>query len=170
MSLHKIIKESIDDFDWIKDVKTNRDIAQEIYDGLKWHKEGVSYIVRTQWSDIPFLVTPTNISKHGAKITPAVFYRGFVKYVINTWAIHGMEEWKEIYWSVRGLIGQKINNNLNESVLVEDPLIWINDIESSIDIDNLSGYYFTWEDHLNRKFYIKDYIGEFEFSSLGSRW
>jgi hypothetical protein len=44
-----------------------------------------------------------------------------------------------------------------------DDFDWIKDIESSIDIDNLSGYYFTWEDdHLNRKFYIKDYIGEFE--------
>ena len=114
----KNINESDEDpLKWIKDVMTNQDIAQEIYDGLKWHKEGVLDIVRTQWNDIPFSVRPTNISKDGAKIIPGVFYKGFVKYVINTWGIHGMEEWKEIYWSVRELIGQKINNNLNESEL-----------------------------------------------------
>ena len=79
---------------------TNQDIAQEIYDGLNGNKEGVLDIVRTQWNDIPFSVRPTNISKDGKNNT-GVFYKGFVKYVINTWGIHGMEEWKEIYWSVK---------------------------------------------------------------------
>lgn len=114
----KNINESDEDpLKWIKDVKTNQDFAKEIYDGLKWHKEGVLDIVRTQWNDIPFLVTPTKVSRHGAKITPGVFYRGFIKYVSNTWGIHEMEDLKEIYWSIRGLMGQKINNNLNESEL-----------------------------------------------------
>ena len=125
----KNINESDEDpLKWIKDVKTNQDFAKEIYDGLKWHKEGVLDIVRTQWNDIPFLVTPTNISKHGAKITPGVFYRGFVKYVSNTWGIHEMEDLKEIYWLVRGLIGQKINNNLNES----DDLNWVSDTTNKV--------------------------------------
>jgi len=44
-----------------------------------------------------------------------------------------------------------------------DDFDWIKGVESGINIDALSGYYFTWQDdHLNRKFYIGDYIGEFE--------
>ena len=40
MNLKKIIREEMDNsLQWIMDIKTNNDIAQEIYDGLEWYKE-----------------------------------------------------------------------------------------------------------------------------------
>ena len=36
MNILKIIKEEVDSFDWIRDIKTNNTIAEEIYDKLNW--------------------------------------------------------------------------------------------------------------------------------------
>jgi hypothetical protein len=76
------INESEEDneLQWIMNIKTNNDIAQEIYDGLEWYKEpNVSTdFVKNQWSDINFSVRPG--FKEKPIISPSSFYRGFTKW------------------------------------------------------------------------------------------
>jgi hypothetical protein len=85
----KNINESEEDneLQWIMDIKTNSDIAQEIYDGLEWYKEpNVSTdFVKNQWSDINFAVRPGFTEK--PIISPSSFYRGFTKWAEEKWGI-----------------------------------------------------------------------------------
>jgi len=100
--------ESEDPLKWIKDVKTNDDIAQEIYDELEWdalHKR--PHIVRNQWNDIPFSVRPSQ-KKESAIIIPSVFYKGYRDYMRKKWGIYDPDIQKEIYFKIRYLMYQKV--------------------------------------------------------------
>jgi len=112
MNIKRIIREELDDFDWIKDVKTNDDIAQEIYDGLEWDTSdewggGRPYIARTQWNDIPFSVIPSQ-KKESPIIIPSVFYKGYRDYMREKWGIYDLDIQKEIYLKIRYLMYQKV--------------------------------------------------------------
>ena len=101
-----------DDLDWIKDIKTNDDIAQEIYDGLEWDTSdewggGIPYIARTQWNDIPFSVIPSQ-KKESPIIIPSVFYKGYRDYMREKWGIYDLDIQKEIYLKIRYLMYQKV--------------------------------------------------------------
>jgi hypothetical protein len=93
------INESEEDneLQWMMDIKTNNDIAQEIYDGLEWYKEpNVSTdFVKNQWSDINFSVRPG--FKEKPIISPSSFYRGFTKWAEEKWGIE-KERTLDVYW------------------------------------------------------------------------
>ena len=112
-----------DPLKWIKDVKTNQDIAQELYDGLVWHKEDDTVFVTPQWNGHRFSVRPSKYGRDKIIINPSSFHVNYRKYMIETLGIWRMEDGREIYFSLRKLIAQKIHNNLNES----DELDWIKD-------------------------------------------
>jgi hypothetical protein len=119
------INESEEDneLQWIMDIKTNNDIAQEIYDGLEWYKEpNVSTdFVKNQWSDINFSVRPG--FKEKPIISPSSFYRGFTKWAEEKWGIE-KERTLDVYWKLIALIHNKIKKPITES----DDLDWIKDV------------------------------------------
>lgn len=107
--VNKNINES-DDLDWIKDIKTNNDIAQEIYDGLEWYKEpNVSTnFVRPQWNDYNFSVRTSKENKEKVVIHPHSFHIGFTQYLLDNWGIYDVLEKRKIMKRVKELINQKI--------------------------------------------------------------
>ena len=124
--VHDNLNESEEDneLQWIMDIKTNNDIAQEIYDGLEWYKEpNVSTdFVKNQWSDINFSVRPGFTEK--PIISPSSFYRGFTKWAEEKWGIE-KERTLDVYWKLIDLIHNKIKKPITES---DDPLQWIKDV------------------------------------------
>lgn len=125
MNLKKIIKEETNDFEWIKDVKTKLDIAQEIYNDLEWHKQASTDFVNPQWNQITFSVRPDKTNKEKVLIHPNTFHKGFRKYMEERWGINSREEYLEIYGLIKGLMNQKVRKPINESF---EDLEWIRDI------------------------------------------
>ena len=102
--------ESKDGLQWIRDIKTNNDIAQEIYDGLEWYKEpNVSTnFVRPQWNDYNFSVRTSKENKEKVVIHPHSFHIGFKQYLLDNWGIYDVLEKRKIMERIKELMNQKI--------------------------------------------------------------
>jgi hypothetical protein len=141
------IMESDDPLQWIKDIKTNNDIAQEIYDNLEWYKAECIQVygdnicvdfVRPKWSTLTFSVRPSGGLLKPIIIRPSSFFRGFTEWVEKKWGIE-KERTLDVYHKVKELMSKKIKKSITES---DDPLQWMKDINPTpIDRDG---------DHLDR--------------------
>ena len=153
--VHDNLNESEEDneLQWIMDIKTNNDIAQEIYDGLEWYKEpNVSTdFVKNQWSDINFSVRPGFTEK--PIISPSSFYRGFTKWAEEKWGIE-KERTLDVYRKLIDLIHNKIKKPITES---EDDLDWIKDINPIPEL-KVGSCFTDVMDPTQRKWVIIDFI------------
>jgi len=141
MSIKKSIKEEMDSFDWVRDIKTNGTIAKEIYDTLKWHKvsDVTTDFVQVPWVDIVFTVRKRTMSDSKRPlITPSTFYKRFIKYIKEHYNIFDADV-DEIYRKVTELMGDKIHGTITES----DDFDWT-DSSKLIYPQDLVGYYFTY--------------------------
>lgn len=131
-SIKKIIREEVDDFDWVRDIKTNDTIAREIYDTLKWHKvpDVTTDFIQVPWVDIVFAVRKRTMSDSKIPlITPSTFYKRFTKYVREHYNIFDTDtDVKEIYNKVRELMGDKIHGTITES----NDFDWVKGVEPKL--------------------------------------
>ena len=128
MNIKRIIKEEVDSFDWIRDIKTNDTIAKEIYDTLKWHKvpDVTTDFIRVPWADIVFAVKKRTISDSKIPlITPNIFHESFTKYLGENYGLFFTPDIRNIYDKIKELMGDKIHGTITES----DDLQWIKDIK-----------------------------------------
>ena len=125
MNIKRIIREELDGLEWIKDTKSNQDIAQEIADETKI-KNGKLYP--------PFSVPPFTHSHFRLFLSlsrsafASLVFRNYGKeqYGLNK------EDANDVWERYKDIIKDKINdhNNLNES----SDLQWIKDTNSNQDI------------------------------------
>ena len=116
MNLKRIIREELDGLEWIKDTKSNQDIAQEIADETKI-KNGKLYP--------PFLSSHTSLSSPLFILSPSPLFRNYgeEQYGLNK------EDANDVWKRYGKLLKNKVNN-LNES----NELEWIKDTNSNQDI------------------------------------
>ena len=142
-----------DDFDWVRDIKTNDTIAKEIYEKLNWYKvpDVTTDFIRVPWIDIVFSVRKRTMSDSKIPlITPSTFYKRFTKYIREHYHLFDTDV-KEIYNKVRKLMGDKIHGDMNES----DELDWIKDIKADPLIAS-PDVFFRSDDEM---FYTLDQLG-----------
>jgi hypothetical protein len=122
-----------DDFDWVRDVKTNDTIAKEIYEKLNWYKvpNVTTDFIEVPWVGIAFAVKKrTQGDSKIPLITPNTFYKGFTKYMRENYGLFLMPDIRKVYDKIKELMGDKIHGDMNES----NDLQWISDIKSNKDI------------------------------------
>ena len=142
MSIKKHIKEEIDGFGWVRDIKTNDTIAKEIYDTLKWHKvpNVTTDYIKVPWVNITFAVRKRTMSDSKLPlITPSTFYKRFTEYMKQNYGIQDFDDIQEIYRKVTELMGDKIHGTITES----GDFDWT-DSSKLIYPQDLVGYYFTY--------------------------
>ena len=130
MNIRRIIREELDDLQWIRDVKTNDTIAKEIYDKLNWIKRpnvAIDYVTNPWNKLIPlFAVRKRNLSDSILPIiSPGSFHNGFKDYVRENYGISDMSDIRKVYNKIKELMGDKIHRNINES----EDFDWIKDVE-----------------------------------------
>jgi len=145
MSIKKYIKEEMDSFDWVNDIKTNGTIAKEIYNKIEWRNisnvVGVDYI-EVPWVNIVFTVRKRTLSDSKLPlITPSTFYKRFTEYMKQNYGIQDFDGIQEIYRKVTELMGDKIHGTITES----DDFDWT-DSSKLIHPKDLVGYYFTYNE------------------------
>ena len=116
MNIKRIIREELDGLEWIKDTKSNQDIAQEIADETKI-KNGKLYPPFLSYSYSPtpsFLIT-----------FPSPLFRNYGKEQYGLNDVDVNDVWKRY----KKLLKNKVNN-LKES----NELEWIKDTKSNQDI------------------------------------
>lgn len=135
MNILKIIKEEVDSFDWIRDIKTNDTIAKEIYNKLNWlkrHNVTTDYVTSPWNKDFPFAVRDRASAGYNDKefirqalITPSSFHKGFKDYVRENYGIFYMSDIKEVFYKIKELMGDKVRGTITES----EELKWIKDVK-----------------------------------------
>ncbi len=134
MNIKRIIKEEIDGLEWIKNVKSNQDIAQEIADNTEIKNERLyipfSYPPAPSFFSL-FSLRPTSLSFFPF---PSSLSFSFTKYCKEQYGLT-KKEIQDIWKRYKDIIIDKINDhhNINESDDMEG-LEWIQDIKSNQDI------------------------------------
>lgn len=145
MSIKKHIKEEIDGFEWVNDIKTNGTIAKEIYNKIEWRNISDGVVVdyiEVPWVNIVFAVRKRTLSDSKLPlITPSTFYKRFTEYIKKNYGIQDFDDIQEIYRKVTELMGDKIHGTITES----DDFDWA-DSSKLIHPKELVGYYFTYNE------------------------
>ncbi len=180
MNILKIIKEEVDGFDWIRDVKTNDTIAKEIYNKLNWIRRPnvtTDYVTNPWYKHIPFAVRDRASAGYKDKefirqalITPSSFHEGFKDYVRENYGIFYMSDIKEIFYKIKELMGDKVRGTINES----EDFDWIKDTEPrKSDLDfRVGDVFYVGLDRDDPRFlieivYIKDKDVQYEILEIG---
>tara|TARA_R110001592_G_scaffold104103_2_gene292977 strand:- start:772 stop:2103 length:1332 start_codon:yes stop_codon:yes gene_type:complete len=173
MNILKIIKEEVDGFDWVRDVKTNDTIAKEIYNTIEWHKipDVTTDYIEVPWIDIVFSVS--KITQGDSKlpiISPSSFHKGFKEYLGENYGLFFTPDIRKVYNKIKELMGDKIHRNINES----EDFDWIKNIEPRkhhLDF-RVGDVLYVGEDKDNPRFtisivYIKDKDVQYEIIEIG---
>ncbi len=99
MNILKIIKEEVDGFDWVRDVKTNDTIAKEIYDKLNWYElpNVTTDYIEVPWIDIAFAVRKrTQGDSKLPIISPSSFHKGFKEYLGENYGLFLMPDIRKV--------------------------------------------------------------------------
>ena len=120
--IKKILKE--DDWDFVRDVKSNQDIAQEIADETKI-KDNRLYLPYLP-SSFLLLLPPTSLRFHLSPLSPPTFFTRYCKVEYGLDKKDANDVWKRYEDIIKV-------NNLNES----DDMQWIKDIEPYIPFDEV---------------------------------
>ncbi len=129
--IKNMIKEEIDGMEWIKDVKSNQDIAQEIADETKIKDDEI-------YPPFPFNFPPSYpFSLPRFPYLPPFFTKyceeqyGLSEERLGTQYINDINDvWKRYKKLVKGKVND--HNNLNEN----DDMQWIRDVEPYVSFDN----------------------------------
>ena len=120
--IKKILNES-SELDWVKDVKSNQDIAQEIADETKI-KDGLSHTPSLILQKFPFIFfSPSTLP---LLHSPA---RSFIKYGKEQYGLDNEDDINDVWERYKKLVRDKVNN-INES----DDWDFVRDIKSNQDI------------------------------------
>ena len=121
MNIKRIIKEELDGLQWIKDVKSNQDIAQEIADETKI-KNGRLYPPFS----LLFTPTPTQFTFLSRSAFASLIFRNYGKEQYGL----DKEDANDVWKRYKDIIKDKINDhsNINES----NDLQWIKDIKPTL--------------------------------------
>ena len=138
MNLKRIIREEMDGLQWIKDIKSNQDIAQKIADESEIKKNNLLYT--------PF-IPPSSSYSLPSFLSPSSFIllSSFKKYCKEQYGLND-DDIKDVWNRYKDIITDKINNhsNLNEN----DDMDWIKDIEPP-SYDSLVGKALYFDPHIN---------------------
>ena len=118
MNIRRIIREEMDGLQWIKDIKSNQDIAQKIADESEIKKNNLLYT--------PF-IPPSSSYSLPSFLSPSSFIllSSFKKYCKEQYGLND-DDIKDVWNRYKDIITDKINNhsNLNEN----DDMDWIRDV------------------------------------------
>jgi len=119
MNIKRIIKEELDGLEWIKDTKSNQDIAQEIADETKIKNNRLYLPFQSSPSPIPYL-------RHLFSYPPL---HSFTKYCKVEYGLNKEDE-NDVWKRYKDIVKDKINDhsNINES----NELQWIKDIKPTL--------------------------------------
>lgn len=125
MNIKRIIREELDGMEWIKDVKSNQDIAQDIADET---------YIKDNEIFTPFPPSPLSPSLSTFAHLRFRFHLpsdGFIIYCKEQYGLND-DDIKDVWNRYKKMVMDKVNDhsNLNES----DDLEWIRDIKSNQDI------------------------------------
>ena len=122
MNIKRIIREELDGLEWIKDTKSNQDIAQEIADETK---------IKNNRLYPPFSNPPFKLSSSFPLYPLAFASLIFRNYGKEQYGLD-KEDANDVWERYKDIIKDKINdhNNLNEN----DDMEWIKDVKTNQDI------------------------------------
>lgn len=173
MNILKIIKEEVDGFDWVRDVKTNDTIAKEIYDKLNWYElpNVTTDYIEVPWIDIAFAVRKrTQGDSKLPIISPSSLHKGFKEYLGENYGLFLMPDIRKVYNKIKELMGDKIHRNINES----EDFDWIKDTQPrKSDLDfRVGDVFYIGLDRDDPRFiieivYIKDKDVQYEILEIG---
>ena len=126
------IKEE-DDFKWVRDFKSDEQIAKELFNSLEWRKKpnSTEELVKNPWNTS---ITKWSLSNpEGSAIIVRTFnsikfYEKLAQYLENVYGVYFNNRAVKIVERLEELIIQKLKGTLNES---EEELEWIKDVKSS---------------------------------------
>ena len=121
--IKKILKES-DDLKWIKDVKSNQDIAQEIADETKIKND----LLYTPFPPFPFSTFPLSIPHPSLPFSTRLL-SSFTKYCEEQYGL-SKDDINDVWKRYKKLVKGKVNN-INES----DDMQWIRDVEPYVSFE-----------------------------------
>ena len=173
MNILKIIKEEVDSFDWIRDIKTNNTIAEEIYDKLNWIRRPnvTTDYIEVPWIDIAFAVSKrTQGDSKLPIITPLSFHKGFKEYLGENYGLFFTPDIRKVYNKIKELMGDKIHGNINES----EDFDWIKDTQprkNHLDF-RVGDVFYVGQEKDDPRFiieivYIKDKDVQYEILEIG---
>jgi hypothetical protein len=126
------IKEE-NEFDWVRNFKSDEQIAKELFNSLEWLKKpnSSSELVKTPWN-----TSITNLSLSNPEGSAIIvrtfnsikFHEKLPQYLENVYGVFHSERGSKIVDRLEELIIQKLKGTLNES---EEELEWIKDVKSS---------------------------------------
>ena len=144
MNLKRIIKEEVDDFNWVRDTPTNLDIAQGIVDKTRfWMLDGSLRV------DLPFMsyyegYPAKQLFKTSSLLkseSPTIM---FLEYLLKNYGLgrtdymakHGIDpNASDIWFRYKNLITQKVLDNLKDKPINEsDDFDWVRDVEVETDL------------------------------------
>ena len=126
------IKEE-DEFNWVRDFKSDEQIAKELFNSLEWRKKpnSTEELVKNPWNKSITkwsLSNPEGSAMIVRTFNSIRFYEKLPQYLENVYGVFHGERSHEILDRLEELIIQKLKGTLNES---EEELEWIKDVKSS---------------------------------------
>jgi len=125
---HQPLKES-DGMEWIQDVKSNQDIAQEIADETKIKND----LLYTPFPPFPFSTVPLRMPYLHFPLFSTRLLSSFTKYYKEQYGLNDEDDINDVWERYKKLVRDKVNN-INES----DELQWIKDINPYIPFDGIT--------------------------------
>ena len=159
MNIRRIIREEMDGLQWIKDIKSNQDIAQKIADESEIKKNNLLYT--------PF-IPPSSSYSLPSFLSPSSFIllSSFKKYCKEQYGLND-DDIKDVWNRYKDIITDKINNhsNLNEN----DDMDWIRDVEP-ISYDFLVGKALYFDPPINDYEHLLPIVETLESMGFTTHW